>query len=337
MKRPTILDIARRAGVSKGAVSYALNGRPGVSPATRARILAIAEEMGWVPSSAARALSNDRSDAVGLVVVRSAELLATEPYFMRVVAGIEAVLSAAGVALLLTTAPDAATEAATYRHWWHARRVDGVLMIDMRLDDPRPALVRELHIPATVLGAQDSYPGLSAARTDDGESMTQAVRHLMGLGHERIARVSGPRQLTHAAHRGEYFAKTTRQLLGRELPQLEADYTASSGLAATRELLDSSCPPTAIIYDNDVMAVAAVSALVSSGVRVPADVAVLAWDDSPLCELVRPAVTAFRHDVAAEAGSAARLLLEHIETGVPADRWLAHRELTVRGSTDPEM
>ncbi|MGA8112715.1 MAG: LacI family DNA-binding transcriptional regulator [Actinocatenispora sp.] len=332
-RRPTILDIARAAGVSKGAVSYALNGRPGVSASTRVRILAIAEEMGWVPSSAARALSSDRADAIGLVAFREPELLATEPYFMRVVAGIEDVLAGRGTALLLTTVRDATTELDTYRRWWVGRRVDGVLLLDMRTDDPRPGLLQELAAPFVVLGAQREYEGVPSTRVNDHDAMMRAVDHLVELGHRRIARVSGPRGLEHAALRGGYFDEACRTLLGAEQVQVEADYTARAGLAATRSLLAAPNPPSAIIYDNDVMAVASVSDLVNDGVKVPSEVAVLAWDDSPLCELVRPAVTAFSHDVAAEAGAATELLLERIGTGVAQDRWLTPRRLEIRTST----
>ena len=101
MKRPTIADIARRAGVSKGAVSYALNGQPGVSEATRAKILAIADEIGFNPNSAARALSGARARAVGLTICRPARILGLEPWFMGLISGFEAELGARSYALTL--------------------------------------------------------------------------------------------------------------------------------------------------------------------------------------------------------------------------------------------
>src|SRR5256885_17160277 len=101
VKRPTIGDIASRAGVTKGAVSYALNGRPGVSESTRGRILQIAAELGWQPSSAARALNDGRADVLGLVVDRPARTLGLEPFFMRLISGIESTLSAEPTGLLL--------------------------------------------------------------------------------------------------------------------------------------------------------------------------------------------------------------------------------------------
>src|SRR2546430_2675739 len=107
MKRPTIADIAKAAGVSKGAVSYALNGRPGVAESTRRRILEIAQGLGWAPSSAARALSDGRAGAIGLVIDRPARVLAVEPYFMQLVAGIEAAITGSPFALLLQVIDDA--------------------------------------------------------------------------------------------------------------------------------------------------------------------------------------------------------------------------------------
>ncbi|WP_232663207.1 LacI family DNA-binding transcriptional regulator [Pseudonocardia sp. TRM90224] len=333
MARPTIRDIAEAAGVSKPAVSYALNGKPGVSPETRARILTIADELGWVPSSAARALSSSRADAVGLIAVRSPELVATEPFFMRMVAGIERTLAARGVALLLTILPDTTGELELYRSWWASRKVDGMLLIDLRRDDPRPAWVRSTGAPAVIIGAQRQYRGIASTRPDPEGMMRRALALLHAKGHRRIGRVRGPGRLEHIARRSTAFAELTRELLGEEQPQADADFTAESGVAATRELLASERPPTAIVYDNDVMAVASVAELTGSGVAVPGDVAVLAWDDSSLCQLVRPTVTAFTHDVVEEGSAAAELLLARIGGGPVEDRWLSPAHLTEREST----
>ena len=137
VKRPTIADIASRAGVTKAAVSFALNGQPGVSAATRERILAIASEIGFQPSSAARALSDGRAGAFGLVVDRPARTLGIESYFMQLISGIQAELSRDHIALLFTTAEDQAAEIELYRTWWAQRRVDGVFLVDLQLGDQR--------------------------------------------------------------------------------------------------------------------------------------------------------------------------------------------------------
>src|SRR4029079_3147320 len=135
--RVTIRDIAERAGVSKGAVSYALNGRPGVSDDTRDRILPIAEAFVWSQTRAARALSAARADACGLVLARPARTLALEPFFMEFIAGVETKLAERSVALTLQLVRNVEDEIAVYRRWWGERRVDGVLVVDPRVEDPR--------------------------------------------------------------------------------------------------------------------------------------------------------------------------------------------------------
>src|SRR5690606_24186415 len=152
VKRPTIADIARRAGVSKGAVSYALNGQPGVSEATRQRILAIARELGFTRNSAARALSGATANVVGLTLCRPARILGIEPFFMGLISGVEAELSARSYALLLHVVADPDEEIAVYRRWWGERRVDGVLLCDLRVNDRRVPVLEELDLPAVVIG-----------------------------------------------------------------------------------------------------------------------------------------------------------------------------------------
>ncbi len=118
MPRRTIKDIASRAGVSIGAVSYALNGRPGVSDATRARILAVAAELGWIPNNAARGLAGARTETTGLVLpAGTAETLGVSPYYMEFIAGVETVLAEHGYGLLLPVVPDVPGEIATYNRW----------------------------------------------------------------------------------------------------------------------------------------------------------------------------------------------------------------------------
>ena len=150
--RVTIKDIAERAGVSKGAVSYALNGRPGVSDETRDRILAIANDLGWYPNRAARALSAARADSCGLVLARPARTIALEPFFMEFISGLESELSARSIALTLQLVRDVQEEIEVYRRWFGEHRVDGVLVVDLRQDDPRIDELVRLGLPAVVVG-----------------------------------------------------------------------------------------------------------------------------------------------------------------------------------------
>ncbi|MEV0051187.1 LacI family DNA-binding transcriptional regulator [Saccharopolyspora shandongensis] len=303
MKRPTIIDIAREVGVSKAAVSYALNGRAGVSPQTRERILDVATAMGWRASSAARALSNDRAANVGIVLARSPEVLRTEPFFMQMLAGLEQTLSADGFSLQLALAADTGTELDTYRRWWAERRVDGVVLTDLRASDPRPELLRELGTPAVFFGTAGPMPGIPVLRADEDEAIRSAIAHVAELGHRRIGHVQGPADLQHTVRRADALRRAVGETPGLSVHHASGDYTEEGGVRATRRLLSAPNPPTAVIYDNDVMAVAAVVHAEELGVRVPAELSVLAWDDSMLCQVVRPAITAFAHSVVVDSAT----------------------------------
>ena len=346
MKRPTIADIASRAGVTKAAVSFALNGQPGVSAATRERILAIAGEIGYQPSSAARALSDGRAGAFGLVIDRPAGTLGAEPFFMQLISGIQSELSDDHIALLFTLAEDQAAEIELYKTWWAQRRVDGVFLVDLQLRDRRVAVLRDLRMPAIVLGTPRGSGALPAVWQDDSAVTRTAVAYLAGLGHRRLARIGGIPRYWHSKLRAEAFGLAAAES-GLEAVLVDCDYTAERSADATRALLTGSRPPTAILYDSDVMALAGLAAAQQLGVGVPTDLSIVAWDDSALCELVHPALTALRRDIAASGAEAARRLVlladgtavRHFQEppSVLAERGSTARPAPLRGAVSPRV
>src|SRR4051794_26739008 len=279
-RRPTIADVAREARVSKGAVSFALNGRPGVAEPTRARILAAAEDLGWTPSTRARSLSTRRALAVGLVVARPPELLGADPFFPPFIAGIETVLAERGHALVLQVVPDAAAEEAGYRRLAADGRVDGVFLSDLRVDDPRPALLAGLGLPAVTLGRTSTPARQPAVVLDDRPGIRAAVEHLVALGHRRIAHVAGPERFVPGGPRRSAWAGALAEAGLAAALVVTADFTASGGTAATADLLDRRERPTAIVYANDVMAIAGLSLAASRGLRLPDDLSVTGFDDT---------------------------------------------------------
>ncbi|WP_225846649.1 LacI family DNA-binding transcriptional regulator [Streptomyces sp. HPF1205] len=332
VKRPTIADIAQAAGVSKGAVSYALNGKAGVSQQTRERILEIAARMGWHPSSAARALSDGRAGAIGLVVDRPATVLGIEPFFMQLISGVETGLAATTTALLLQVTEDARAEEAAYRRWWGERRVDGVLLVDLRDDDPRLGLLGELGLPAVVVG---HAPGVPSVWIDDAAAVRETLAYLAAMGHRRIARVAGPAHFVHTRERTESFDRAAEELGLSGVTCVHTDYSGEAGARATRRLLSGARRPTAIVYDNDVMAVAALSVTQEMGIAVPGELSIVAWDDSELCRLVHPALTAVSRRVPEYGHRAASALLQLVDGAAVPDILLDPPVLVPRGSTAP--
>jgi DNA-binding LacI/PurR family transcriptional regulator len=335
VKRPTIADIAQRAGVSKGAVSYALNGQPGVSEATRQRIVAIAREIGFNPNSAARALSKASAKAVGLTLSRPARILSIEPFFMGLISGFEAELSARSYALTLQVVSTPDNEVEVYRRWWGERRVDGVFVTDMRDGDVRIPVLEELQLPAVVIGGPGDTGSVTQIWSDDAGAVTEAVRYLVALGHRRIARVGGLPDLLHTQTRTQAFTEVCASLGLESAVTVPSDYTGEEGGRATRRLLIDAARPTAIIYDNDVMAVAGLAVAQEMGLGVPADLSIVAWDDSPLCSLVHPPLTALSRDIAEYGAHAARQLLAAIAGEKVRDVEAGSAHLTPRGSTAP--
>ena len=339
MKRPTISDIAEHAGVSKSAVSFALNNRPGVSDRTRARIFAYADALGWYPNSAARSLSAAKADLVGLVLARKPSVMAVEPYFMELVSGIEGQLGTSDVGLVLkVVGEDLQREIEIYRRWAAQRRVDGVFIADVRSDDPRIAECERLGLPALVLSrrvaaeAQRRLPFLSV---DVRPAVFALVDHLVTLGHRHIARVAGPAAMVHTGDRDRAFVAAARRYGLPEIARVRSDYTAEQGERATRALLGAEQPATAIVYDNDIMAVRAIVVARQLGLRVPDELSIISWEDSLLCELPQPAVTSLHLDVVALGATAADMLARQINGADVADHAFPTSGLVVRGSTGP--
>ncbi|MFE2268928.1 LacI family DNA-binding transcriptional regulator [Streptomyces lavendulae] len=347
-RRPTIKDIARRAGVSESAVSFALNGRPGVSEQTRARIRRVAEELGWQPNSAARALSGERSGAVGLVLARPAHTLGVESFFLQLVSGIQEVLSAERIALLFQVVEDIEAECAVHRRWWAERRVDGVLVVDPRTSDPRPELLAGLGLPAVLIGGYGGdggegdggggeRPSVSRVWADDTRAMTEVLDHLHGLGHRRIVHIAGLPGLAHTARRVAAL-RAEAERLGLPAGQVRSvptDYSDTEGAAATRRVLAEPEPPTALVYDNDVMAVAGSAVAAELGIPVPGRLSIVAWDDSALCRVTHPRLTALVRDTAGFGRLAAEELLAVLAGGPPRARESELPRLEPRESTSP--
>ncbi|HET8741628.1 MAG TPA: LacI family DNA-binding transcriptional regulator [Gaiella sp.] len=332
--RVTIRDIAERAGVSKGAVSYALNGRPGVSDETRERILAIAKELGWYPNRAARALSAARADACGLVLARPARTIALEPFFMEFIAGVELELATHSIALTIQLVGDVDEEIAVYRRWWGEHRVDGVAMVDLRVEDPRIEAVKALGLPAVIVGGPLENHVIPAVWHDEGQVVVEAVQYLAALGHTRVAHVTGVGEFVHTTQRAEAFRRVTDEL-GLDAEVVESDYSAESGARATRRLLSSPRRPTAIVFDSDLLAVTGLGVAQRMGLTVPDDVSIIGWDDSLISQVVHPPLTAITRDIEAYGVAVARHLLAAIEREPVGDLETEAGALTTRGSTAP--
>ncbi len=331
--RPTITDVARRAGVSKGAVSFALNDRPGVSAGTKERILSAANELGWRPNLRARGLPSRRAFAIGLVVARPARLLAADPFFAAFIAGVESVLAQHDLALVLQVVPDEAAEVAGYRRLAADGRVDGVLLTDVHLHDPRIPLLQELGLTAVSLGRPLADSPFPAVLEDDTAGVRAVVDHLVALGHTGIGHVGGPDRFIHGRGRFEAWRASLANHGLAPGPYRRTDFSAPGGARATTALLRLSTPPTAIVYANDLMAIAGIKAAGQLGLTVPDDLSVTGFDDTLLAQYVTPPLTTVHVDAAEWGRLATRTLLRLVADGHAEDVVMSVPRLVVRAST----
>ena len=321
----TIFDVARASGVSSSAVSYALNGKSGVSDVTRDKVLKVARELGWKPNGAAQALAKSKTQRVGLVL----------GYDPKLLSGLGAELEKYDYSLLVRMAVDENAKLAIIDDWIATGNVDAMLLVNVELGDPCVALLEE-HEEMPVLAIADAsvagnLPSLSSA---DADAVRQAVRYLYDLGHRQIARVGGPESLAHSYIRDSAFADVASEL-GMRYRCLHTDYTPETGSEATKRLLSFPEHPTAIIYDNDVMALAGLGVAASQGIKVPEAISIMSWDDSFMCTAAYPNLTAMGRDVVDTGKQAAGLLLKLIDGERVGHLMEGPYELRARASTGP--
>lgn len=256
-------------------------------------------------------MSNDKTEcrSIGLVLVRPTQLLGSEPFYQELMAGLDQVLLPRGYYLLLQIVPTKQEEIQVYDRWAEAGSVAGVILVDLEEHDDRVPHLTRLGLPAVILGDPSTSASFPAVWTDDASAMREAVTLLAGLGHTRIGRVSGPNPLAHTRIRAQAFREVADSL-GVTAFDVDSDYTEEGGHEATRRLLMENPWPSAIIFDDDLMALGGLAAAAEAGLGVPRDISIVAWDDSALCQLASPTLTVMGHDVQAIGEISARAMLD---------------------------
>ena len=313
--RPTLQEVAALAGVSRATVSRVVNGGAGVRASVQARVRLAVEELGYVPNPAARTLMTRRHNAVAVVIAEPESRVFSDPFFARQLRGISRELASAAVqlVLLLVAEPGDYAQVGSYLSAGH---VDGVLIFSLHGDDPLPALVERLGLPA-VFGGRPGWAGADdrTALYVDADNLggaRTAVRHLVDRGRQRVAVITGPLDQTSAADRlrgyQEVFPDVDPELLA------ESDFTAAGGRQAMERLLARRPDLDGVFACSDLMATGAIAALREHGRTVPGDVSVVGFDD---LEAAEPwgalPLTTVHQDIEGMGRLMARLLLTRLE------------------------
>ncbi len=333
--RPTLEEVAARAGVGRGTVSRVINGSSRVSERAKEAVERAVAELGYVPNRAARALAGSRTDAIALVVTETEARVFAEPYFLDIIRGVNAELASADKQLLLTLIRTE-QERQRFEEYLAAQRVDGVLLVSVHRDDPLPDQVRALGVPAVLNGRRSPQEPVAYVDSDNVGAGRSAVAHLAERGRQRIATITGSPDLDAGHGR---LAGYREALVAAGLPVDErliatGDFTEDGGRRAMRELLERCPDLDAVFAASDLMAVGALSVLRARGLDVPGDVALVGVDDSPVARHLDPPLTTVRQPIEEMGRRMAGLLLRQIagEDRGPS-RLVLPTELVVRESS----
>jgi DNA-binding LacI/PurR family transcriptional regulator len=330
-RRPTLEEVAARAGVGRGTVSRVINGSPRVSEATRAAVEAAVAELGYVPNTAARALAANRTDAIAMVVPEPETRFFSEPYFSDILKGVGAQLSDTEMQLLLIFA-GGDRERRRLAQYLAAHRVDGVLLVSVHADDPLPDLLSQLEIPAVISGPRSEHETLPSVDSDNYGGGRSAVEHLIERGRSRIATITGRLDVYGAQRRIDGYRDALEDA-GREVDErliVPGDFTEEGGRRAMWELLERCPDLDAVFAESDVMAAGARQVLREAGRRLPDDVAMVGYDDSAIARHMDPPLTSVRQPIEEMGRAMIDLLLDEIADRRPAiSRGLERRQVVL--------
>lgn len=330
-RRPTIDDVAREAGVSRGTVSRVLNGGHWVSGPAQEKVERAIRTTGYRINPHARSLATSRSGSVGFLLTESYERFFADPNFLLILRSAADALAGHGLTLVLLMA-DTLEERRRATEYLTGGHVDGALVVSShRGSQEFIGTLLEAHLPVISAGIPLGFEDQVGFVTADDEGGARAmVEHLLATGRTRIAHIAGPQDTSGGTSRLRAYREVTGD---RYRPDLVAygDYGRASGAAAMRELLSREVPFDAVFCANDLMAAGAMEVLSAAGVAVPEDVAVAGFDDAPAALETDPPLTTVRQPFDRVSEEMVRLLVDEID-GRPAGRVTLPTEVVVRGT-----
>ena len=305
---PTIRDVAERAGVSKSLVSLVLNDSPKVRPARREAVRVAIEELGYRPNAAARSLIEARTRAVGVLLNDL-----RQPFYMDALDAVSEALHGQDMTMLLGDARLDRRADERLVNTFMDMRVDGLVLVGS-MTPSQAVLEAAGRIPTVVVGTFDiDRPRVDISAQDDDLGATLATRHLIDLGHRRIGHVTGTFESVMALRRTAYERTMTEAGLADEIRVVAGDITEAGGYRSTMEILSSGPRPTALVMGADVVLVGALRAATELGLRVPRDLSVIGFDNSPVSRLPGAEFTTIDIETDVMGRRAVELLIERIE------------------------
>ncbi|MHB9753684.1 LacI family DNA-binding transcriptional regulator [Streptomyces sp. BYX5S] len=309
-----IKDVAAAAGVSVATVSRVLNAHPSVSPATRTRVLAAVESLGYRPNAVARSLRTAQTRTLGLVI---SDVL--NPYFGELTRAVEDEARGLGYSVIIGNADERPELQDHHVRTLLDRRIDGLLVSPT--DGGSPIMLDAARTGTPMVFVDRWIPGVDVpvVRSDGRAAVRDLVAHLHALGHRRLAIIAGPAATTTGSERVDAFREALASY-ELELPDAyigQGDFQADSGRRVTEAFLALPEPPGAVFAADNLMALGALDAVRARGLRVPDDIAVAAFDDIPWFVHTDPPITAIAQPTKELGRAAVRALVDRIEGRAP--------------------
>jgi len=311
---PTISDVAKHAGVSRATVSRVIQGATNVRPSTRAEVQRVIDELGYVPSAVARSLRSKRTLSLALLVSD-----VTNAFWTTVARGVEDLAQQHGYSLLLCNTDEDLAKQDQYIGFLVSYRVDGVIIAPCSPDAGHLKGLRDRNIPTVILDRRIEGWDVDTVCGDSISGARALVRHLIGLGHRRIAVLSGPETTSTAEDRivGYCMALAEAGIPFDDRLVRRGEYKERDGEILTHQMLDEGLQPTAVFAGNNALAMGFIAAASERGLQIPQDIALVSFDDVPIASRLFPFLTVVTQPAYDLGVNAAQLLLSQLESDVP--------------------
>ena len=335
-KRVTSQDVANLAGVSRTTVSFVLNDVKGfnISPETRQKVRDAAESLSYVPDATAQALASRRAKAIGLVMTRSPHHIATDTFLPQIIGGLMEVVKDNKLRLLIEYV-EAEHQDRAYLELARSKHIDGMILLTPRLDDAGLKKLEQVDVPTVLMGEIEGS-NLYSVDVDNELAARKAVRHLLELGHTRIACITNaPATYTAAPDRvrGYRNALSDAGISPDDSLIRYADFTPESGYAEMNSLLESGKQFTAVFVASDNVAMGVKAALIEAGKKVPEDISLVGFDDIPWAQYANPPLTTIHLEAQELARRACLVLMDLLKGKEPElKRQVIDTHLVVRKS-----
>lgn len=319
---PTLSDVAKLAGVSLATASRVLNGNPGVKPENREKVLAAIEALAYKPNLVASALATKQSRTLGLLVPDI-----SNPFFAEICRGVEDKCEQSGFSVIIANTEENVDRQRRAVEVLRQRGIDGIVFTSAEVVDPTITQLIATNYPAVFISREVQGVSAPVVDVDDFHGGYLATKHLLGLGHRRIAHLTGPLRTKPGLHRKKGYEAALEEA-GLALDPLlieECEFNAQSGQGQAEQLLDRLAePPTAIFAGNDLIAIGAMRTLRNRNLRIPQDVSLIGYDNTPLADVADPPLTTMAQPMREMGRQAVTILLDLI-----AGRYSGPQRLTL--------